>query len=148
MKNKGFSLVELIIVIAIMAIMAGFLAPALVKYINKSRLSVDIDTGRTLATAIMSALVDENARDGAQVHDGDPQNVKDLEDATFKQAVFDIAQIDTLEGRSKKAVDGDTLDQQFYYTLDPAKNKVEIYYGGKTQGHMVYPQTGNKLIDQ
>ena len=148
MKNKGFSLIELIIVIAIMAIMAGFLAPALVKYINKSRLSVDIDTGRTLATAIMSALVDENARDGAQVHDGDPQNVKDLEDAAFKQAVFDIAKIDTLEGKSKKAVDGDTLDQQFYYTLDPAKNKVEIYYGGKTQGHMVYPQTGNKLIDQ
>ena len=33
--NKGFSLVELIIVIAIMAILAGALAPALIKYIAK-----------------------------------------------------------------------------------------------------------------
>ena len=40
--NKGFSMVELIIVIAIMAILAGALAPALIKYINKSRISTDV----------------------------------------------------------------------------------------------------------
>ena len=37
MKNKGFSLVELIIVIAIMAILAAAIAPALIRYIDKSR---------------------------------------------------------------------------------------------------------------
>ena len=35
--NKGFSLVELIIVIAIMAILAAAIAPALTRYIDKSR---------------------------------------------------------------------------------------------------------------
>jgi type IV pilus assembly protein PilA len=37
MNNKGFSFVELIIAIAILAIMAGVLAPQLIKYIDSSR---------------------------------------------------------------------------------------------------------------
>ncbi|MBO6205612.1 MAG: prepilin-type N-terminal cleavage/methylation domain-containing protein, partial [Lachnospiraceae bacterium] len=36
-NNKGFSLVELIIVIAIMAILVGVMAPQLIKYIEKSK---------------------------------------------------------------------------------------------------------------
>lgn len=37
LTNKGFSLVELIIVIAIMAVLVGVLAPQYVKYLNKSK---------------------------------------------------------------------------------------------------------------
>ena len=35
-NNKGFSLVELIVVIAIMAVLVGVLAPQLMKYVEKS----------------------------------------------------------------------------------------------------------------
>ena len=41
-SNKGFSLVELIIVIAIMAILAAAIAPALIRYIDKSRKADDL----------------------------------------------------------------------------------------------------------
>jgi prepilin-type N-terminal cleavage/methylation domain-containing protein len=58
--NKGFSLVELIIVIAIMAILAGAIAPALIKYIDKSRKSNDVSSAKTIKTAIETALGTES----------------------------------------------------------------------------------------
>ncbi len=59
-NNKGFSLVELIIVIAIMAILAGAIAPALIKYIDKSRKSNDVSSAKTIKTAIETALGNES----------------------------------------------------------------------------------------
>ena len=59
MNNKGFSLVELIIVIAIMAILAGAIAPALIRYIDKSRKSNDVSSCKTIKTAIETALGNE-----------------------------------------------------------------------------------------
>ncbi len=55
-NNKGFSLVELIIVIAIMEILAGAIAPALIRYIDKSRQSNDISAAKTIKTAVETAL--------------------------------------------------------------------------------------------
>ena len=62
-KNKGFSLVELIIVIAIMAILAAAIAPALIRYINKSRKADDVTAAGVVATAVQSALANESAYD-------------------------------------------------------------------------------------
>lgn len=41
MNNKGFSLVELIIVVAIMAVLIGVLAPAYLQYVEKSKRTKD-----------------------------------------------------------------------------------------------------------
>ena len=60
-NNKGFSLVELIIVIAIMAILVGAIAPALIRYIDKSRKSNDVSACKTIKTAIETAMANEDA---------------------------------------------------------------------------------------
>ena len=56
--SKGFSLVELIIVIAIMAIIAGALAPTLIKYIEKSKRAKDIANAQAIETVMIHAFSD------------------------------------------------------------------------------------------
>jgi len=58
--NKGFSLVELIIVIAIMAVLVGLLAPQYLKYVENSKVSTDISNAQEVATAINVAFADDN----------------------------------------------------------------------------------------
>ena len=62
-KNKGFSLVELIIVIAIMAILVGVMAPQLIKYIEKSKVSSDTQLCGSIQTAFVTALADPLVND-------------------------------------------------------------------------------------
>ena len=53
--NKGFSLVELIIVIAIMAILVGIVGTQVIPYINKSKLEKDRQIVSSYSTAAVSA---------------------------------------------------------------------------------------------
>lgn len=52
LNNKGFSLMELIIVVAIMAVLIGVLAPQYLKYVEKSRQSADLQAIDTLISAV------------------------------------------------------------------------------------------------
>ena len=82
--NKGFSLVELIIVIAIMAILAAAIAPALLRYIAKSRKAVDIETAQTIfeAANLASAGSNDDAMTGwyisADTNNGDSVGRSDV----------------------------------------------------------------------
>lgn len=59
----GFSLVELIVVIAIMAVMAAVLAPALLGYVEKSRMQKDSSAMGEVTNAIQLSLADQNVYD-------------------------------------------------------------------------------------
>ena len=56
--NKGFSLVELIVVIAIMAILVGVAVPVYTSYIQKANEAVDAQYIESLTGAIETAAVD------------------------------------------------------------------------------------------
>ena len=59
--NKGFTLVELVIVIVILAILVGILAPQYTKYVEKSRKSADAQNMDEIIRAIEVYYVDQGA---------------------------------------------------------------------------------------
>uniref|UniRef100_UPI003FEDF423 type II secretion system protein n=1 Tax=Lachnospira sp. TaxID=2049031 RepID=UPI003FEDF423 len=61
--NKGFSLVELIVVIAIMAVLVGVLAPTLIKNVEKSKVSKDEQNLDSVKEAITTVLSDQDYYD-------------------------------------------------------------------------------------
>ena len=71
-KNKGFSLVELIIVIAIMAILAGAIGPAIIRYIDKSRRATDVQTGKSSGKSVDLALNTERSHDDFEKPSANP----------------------------------------------------------------------------
>ena len=63
-NNKGFSLVELIIVIAIMAVLVGVLAPAYLRYVEKSKKSADVQAIDAVMSAMEAAAIDPSLKFG------------------------------------------------------------------------------------
>lgn len=154
-SNKGFSMVELIIVIAIMAILAAALAPALIKYINKSRLSTDVQTGTTVASAINAALAVESAYDSCS-DKGYDSGVSALNsiiknDDAFAAEVREVIGLNsgqTLLGKSKKDLNGTAMSfTEFYVQIDAQNNKVQVWYGGTDTAHLVSPQAGSAMAE-
>lgn len=134
--NKGFSLVELIVVIAIMAVLVGVLAPTLIGNIEKSRESKDIQNLSEIQRGIVTALADEDAYKsvkngtytvktdvGLSVESGDTGN---LTGTTFN---------DTLKGIVKpvdmksEAAEGKTIKA----TITDGAVKVEVVNPGATK---------------
>jgi prepilin-type N-terminal cleavage/methylation domain-containing protein len=88
-NNKGFSLVELIVVVLIMAIIATALTLAVTKYVAKSKRSADANTAGELITAIQTAVTDYEMGTGTLT--GKTVEVDTGADDTWKGKSYDTA---------------------------------------------------------
>lgn len=99
-NNIGFSLIELIIAIAILIILTGLLAPQFMKYIEKSREAKDMQTLDTVYTAVQGAFADEGAYEDF---------IKKSENGAYKAIDAGMALTDILKESDKFAVELQTL---------------------------------------
>lgn len=124
-NNKGFSLVELIVVIAVMAVLVVVLAPAYLRYVDKSRAQKDASAVGEVVNAINLSLADETVatqcKDGAEVVVGDNAEITVAKSAKLQSELqATIGKIDY----SSNALDGKTV--KISITKDGDSFKVKV----------------------
>lgn len=104
MNNKGFSLVELIIVIAIMAILIGVMAPQLLRYVERTRVSSDTQLADSVRTAVRTAMMDP-----VVLNDDDATTAITTFNASTQTAPLDLADINNPAGNEFANAVAETL---------------------------------------
>jgi type IV pilus assembly protein PilA len=130
-NNKGFTLVELIVVLVILAILAAILTPALLGYIDRARSEKDYSTAQTIRVAAQAAI-DQAYGNGVIAEVADPANPQTTETVAkytdmdgeftatyattgltkYQQMVFDLATAPTSTTSTGKGVYSYTFEYE------------------------------------
>lgn len=127
-NNKGFSLVELIVVIAIMIVLVAVLAPVFTKYVEQSRRATDVQNANSIAEAVLTDAVD-GALPAAAANKGAVAVTGDNKPKAIKSEVL----------TKGNAV---SKDATFTYIYDADANSVKVYVTGDTTATDLTQETG------
>ena len=86
-NKKGFTLIEMIVVIAIIGVLAAILVPSMSGYISQAKESKKQANARTVYTAAQAAVTGLEAKDSveAKTYYSDPTGDKDTNDDLFNK---------------------------------------------------------------
>lgn len=132
-SNKGFSLVELIVVICIMAVLTGIIATAFVKYVGQSKETADQANLDELKKAANTVLADPTLEDFKAVEEGSERTLTISNGKVAEGA-------DKIGGNFKTLLEAalgkDNLGNPKYpIPKDTTKNYVITITGSTTEGY-------------
>lgn len=133
MEDKGFTLVELIIVIAIMAILAGAIAPAVIRYIDKARLGKFTSDAKTVLDDAQADYVTYFSLDDDDpaFNNGAPTSIGQIDgvdcDKVYVSDDADALDLDDVDTPSKNAI--------FYVNPKDGQIVACVYNNGRYTGY-------------
>lgn len=127
-NNKGFSLVELIVVVAIMAVLMGILVPTLVKNVEKSKKQKDASAIEEIRSTMVTTLADPTYSDieATIIYDGTTIDVDTPKSISAVKPITD-AEVKTF----LTAVSADVKDWKFTSKAYKADDEVTFVISGQ-----------------
>lgn len=143
-NNKGFSLVELIVVVAIMAVLMGILVPTLVKNVEKSKKQKDASAIEEIRSTMVTTLADPTYSDIEATIVYDDTTI-DIDEPGTTGSITAVSPITDAEVETfLTAVSADVKDWKFTSKAYKAKDKVTFVI--KDQMVTVYREAENESV--
>ncbi|MCR5293187.1 MAG: type II secretion system GspH family protein [Eubacterium sp.] len=126
-RNRGYTLVELVIVIAILAILASVVSPLLLRKLEDSKTSVDIQKLATIRLGVLVAIQD---KEDEELPLGKAMNMAALDDtlrteiSTYTGINFDLSLSKIFKSKAAKSAEA-----IYMYIAEDTRN-VTVWLGG------------------
>lgn len=139
-NKKGFTLVELIVVIAIMAVLAGTVAGVTVSQLNKNTDKTNLTQANKIATSISGLILESpekyiNVATGAASDTNTPSTSTQTTDTFKTDAITNLLTELAKEFTGKTIASTDPAAGAFKVSLNEESTLISVTFGAKTRDY-------------